>query len=110
MSRENSSILFEGRDTHNRQILVLGIWLFVIMGITALLMIPLTHYLWDAVKDSSSAPAEARPKVKSPDVILEVLPGQEYKQMYDQNELAKADSKIDHAMKEMLEKGFPVKS
>ena len=107
MNQENKDILFEGRDTHNRQILVFGIWLFVIMAGCAVLMIPLAHYLWDLVKDSTAAPST---QMATPEVILEVHPSQELVKMRDEKKADDSEKKINQAMKEMLTQGFPVKS
>ncbi len=107
MSHENKDILFEGRDTHNRQILIFGIWLFVIMAGCAVLMIPLTHYLWDLVKDSTATPSA---QAIAPDIILEAHPSQELVKMLDENKADDAENKINQAMKDMLTQGFPVKS
>lgn len=107
MLHENKDILFEGRDTQNRKVLWFGIWLFIVMGVTALLMIPLVHYLWDAVKEPGSASA---PVFTPPGVVLEVLPSQELSRMRAEIKAKEADKQINQAMKDTLAQGFPVKS
>ena len=107
MTRENRDISYETRDTHNRGIAMMGFWTLVICGITSLLMIPLTHYLWDLSRTPEKIKTQ---QSKTPVVVLEVLPSQEQKKLTDEVQSTQAHDQIDQAMKKALDQGFPVKS
>lgn len=106
MSLKNKDILFEGRDTHNRNILVFGIWLFVIMAACALLMIPLHNYLWNLFKESNTVTSYTN---IAPSILLEVHPSQELVKMRNEKKADSAETKINQAMNDMMAQGFPVK-
>ena len=107
MSPENKDILFEKRDTDTRTISILLIWMIVITLVVSLLMIPLTDYLWTITQQPHSSDLTKTP---TPSVVLEVIPNQELHKMNLETAQAQDTKKIETAIKDMLEKGFPVKS
>ncbi|HCM42363.1 MAG TPA: hypothetical protein PLY88_00605 [Candidatus Omnitrophota bacterium] len=109
MSRENKDILFEGRDTQDKKIFILGIWLFAVMGACSLLMIPLVHYLWEWA-ESANPRVEKTVSLSAPTVILETHPSRDYQNFKKNTQDSHASEKIDAAVKTALAEGYPVKS
>lgn len=109
MSHENKDILFEGRDTQDKKIFVLGIWLFAVMIGTSLLMIPLVKHLWHWA-ESANPRVEKTVSLSTPVVILETHPSRDYQDFKKSIEASHTSEKIDTAVKAALAEGFPVKS
>lgn len=109
MSHEHKDILFEGRDTQDKKIFVLGLWLFAIMIGTSMLMIPLVKKLLDWAP-SATPKVKKSATVSTPAVILETHPSRDYQDLKKNIEASHASEKIESAVKATLEEGLPVKA
>ena len=103
MTNENRDILFETRDTNIPKLLVFLAWMFGVTIVSALLMFPLTKYLWSLVDQPALQNTQT---VKSPAAILEVLPSQELGKMRSQVSEDQSREKIDTAITAALKQGF----
>ncbi len=102
--RENKDILFEGRDTHNGKIFVLGIVLFAIMAGCSLLMIPLVHSLWSWA--STVNPKVEKTALPEQKLFLEVHPNHDLYKMQDEYKANQSAERIDAAVKKALSEDF----
>ena len=102
--RENKDILFEGRDTHNGKIFVLGIVLFIIMAGCSLLMIPLVHSLWSWA--GSVNPKVEKTVLPEQKLFLEVHPNHDLHQMQNEYKNNHSELQIAAAVKESLTEDF----
>ena len=106
MTNENRDILFETRDTNIPKLLVFLAWMFGVTVISALLMFPLTKYLWSLVDQPALQNTHS---AKNPAVILEVLPSQELTKMKSQISEDQDKEKINTTMATALKQGFAVR-
>lgn len=110
MTGPHSSVKYEGRDTQNRKIFVLGIWLFVIMIGCSLLMIPVVSYFWSWAEKNGAHVGTPAASQTTPNIILEVDPSSDLEKMRLEYEKNGSAEKIKAAMQKSLEEGFPVRS